>query len=219
MVKCLNKSAEENIVAEKKPTAWRIKGDFLLSCNCDVFCPCVISLGRANPTCGKCFSWWLIHVEEGNYGRVKLDGLSIGIFLEVPGPLAEGGWTVGLYIDDQASRRASEALTQIFSGQAGGPTGWFSLMIANFLGSKSVPITYSKAENSWHVSIPRIIDGGVEAIEGADGGPVLLQNSRYWVAPDVVVARGTKSRIRDFGRNWELSGQSAEFAQVDWQGP
>ena len=35
------------------------------------------------------FSWWLIHVEAGNYGRVKLDGLSMGIFLEVPGPLAE----------------------------------------------------------------------------------------------------------------------------------
>lgn len=206
-------------MADKKSTPWNIQGDFLLSCNCDVFCLCVISLGRADPTYGKCFSWWLIHVEAGNYGRVKLDGLSMGIFLEVPGPLAEGGWTVGLYIDERASKRTSEALTKIFSGQTGGPTGWFALMIANFLGSKSVPITYSKAENSWHVSIPRIIDGGVEAIEGADGGPVLLQNSRYWVAPDVVVARGTKSRIRDFGRNWDLSGQSAEFAQVDWQGP
>ena len=177
------------------------------------------SLGRANPTYGNCFSWWLIHVEEGHYGRVKLDGLSVGIFLEVPGPLAEGGWTVGLYVDERASARAAQALTRIFSGQAGGPTGWFSLMIANFLGAKSVPITYEKGENRWYVSIPRIIDGGVEAIEGADGGPVLLQNSRYWVAPDVVVARGTKSRIRDFGRNWDLSGQSAEFARVNWQGP
>ncbi len=206
-------------MAEKKPTPWKIKGDFLLSCNCDVFCPCVVSLGKANPTYGNCFSWWLIHVDEGHYGRVKLDGLSVGIFLEVPGPLAEGNWTVGLYIDDQATTGASKALMEIFSGRARGPTGWFSLMIANFLGSKSVPITYSKAENSWHVNIPRIIDGGVEAIDGADGGQVVVQNSRYWVAPDVVVARGTKSRIRDFGRNWDLSGQSAEFAQVDWQGP
>ncbi len=206
-------------MAEKKPASWKIKGDFLLNCNCDVFCPCVTSLGRANPTYGNCFSWWLVYVDEGNYGRVKLDGLSVAIFLEVPGPLAEGNWTVGLYIDERATTGASKALTDIFSGRTGGPTGWFSLMIANFLGVKRVPITYRKAENSWHVDIPRIIDGGVEAIDGADGGQVLLQNSRYWVAPDIVVARGTKSRLRDFGRNWDLSGQSAEFAQIDWQGP
>ena len=29
----------------------------------------------------------------------------------------------------------------------------------------------------------------------------------------------TKSRFRDWGRNWDLSGKSGEYAHVDWVGP
>ncbi len=203
-------------------TFWNIKGDFLLSCNCDLFCPCVISVGKAEPTYGKCYSWWMIHIEEGSYGYEKLDGLSVGIILEVPGPLGEGGWTAGLYIDDKASDAAAEALEKIFSGQAGGPTGWFSIMISNYLGLKRVPIHYTKehkGKNTWHVAIPKIIDGGVAAIPGAQDGPVKITNTGYWVSSEVIASTGTKSRIRDYGRNWDFSGQSAEFAKVDWVGP
>ncbi len=35
-------------------SGWKISGEIVLSCNCDVFCPCVISLGKANPSQGAC---------------------------------------------------------------------------------------------------------------------------------------------------------------------
>ena len=63
---------------------WTIKGNFLLNCNCDVFCNCPMSLGRAIPNSsnGKCFSWWGINIEEG-YAEEKWAGFnpikSIGI--------------------------------------------------------------------------------------------------------------------------------------------
>ena len=46
---------------------WEINGHFLLNCNCDVFCNCPMSLGRAIPNSanGKCFSWWGIIIENG----------------------------------------------------------------------------------------------------------------------------------------------------------
>jgi hypothetical protein len=28
---------------------WKIRGELILSCNCDVFCPCVIALGQTKP--------------------------------------------------------------------------------------------------------------------------------------------------------------------------
>ena len=132
---------------------WEIKGNFLLNCNCDVFCNCPMSLGRAVPNSpnGKCFSWWGINIEEGyaeekwsgfnpikreSKGIMDLSGLNVAILLEVPGPLGSGGWTAGLYIDEKASDDAADALAVIFSGQAGGQTGWFRHMIANFLGVK-----------------------------------------------------------------------------------
>ena len=213
------------------PLSWKLKGDFVLSCNCDVFCPCVLSLGKSQPTHGVCHTWWGIRIEEGHAttgfplpGAVKrtekLDGLNVGMLLETPGPLAEGNWTVGLYLDEKANAAATEALVQIFTGKAGGPTGWFSIMISEFLGTKQVPISIEKNGNGWKVQIPKIIDGAIEPIAGANGkGATQVTNSGYWVAPDVVVGRGTRSRFRDWGRNWDLSGKSAEYCRIDWAGP
>ena len=199
---------------------WKIKGHFLMSCNCDVWCPCVLSLGKADPTYGRCLSWWGIHCEEGHYGDVSLNGLTTGLILETPGPLAEGGWSLGIYLDEKGSPEAHKALTKIFKGEAGGSISWFSIMIAEFLGAKVVPITFEERDVGWYLGIPKIIDGAVEPVMGADGvTPVMAKNTNYWAGVDVVVSKGTKSRIRDWGRNWDFSGQSAEYARVDWVGP
>ena len=56
--------------------------------------------------------------------------------------------------------------------------------------------------------------------EGANGdGTTKITNTKYWMGADVTVCRSTKSRFRDWGRNWELTGGSAEYARVDWEGP
>lgn len=199
---------------------WRIQGDFLMSCNCDVWCPCVLSLGKANPTYTRCLSWWGIHCEKGYFGDIVLDGLTTALILETPGPLAEGGWTMGVYLDENGSPEAQQALESIFLGKSGGPISWFSIMIENYLGSKVAPITFETREEGWYLGIPKIIDGAVSPVIGADGKtPATVNNTSYWAGADVVVSRGTKSRIRDWGRNWDFSGQSAEYAKVDWKGP
>jgi hypothetical protein len=206
---------------------WEIKGHFLLNCNCDVFCNCPMSLGRAIPNSanGKCFSWWGIIIDngfaEGDTGKVDLSGINVAILLEVPGPLSMGGWTAGLYIDEKASDEAADVLLKIFSGQAGGQTGWFSTMISNFLGVKRCAITYKETETGWTYTIPNILDGTIEKEPGLDRGDVVkVSNLKYWVAPEIIVGRGgKKSRIKDHGRNWDFTNGSAEYCAVDWSGP
>ena len=206
---------------------WEIKGHFLLNCNCDVFCNCPMSLGRAIPNSanGKCFSWWGIIIDngfaEGDNGKVDLSGINVAILLEVPGPLSMGGWTAGLYIDEKASDEAADALLKIFSGQAGGQTGWFSAMISNFLGVKRCAITYKETETGWTYTIPNILEGTIEKEPGLDKGDVVkVSNLKYWVAPEIIVGRGgKKSRIKDHGRNWDFTNGSAEYCAVDWSGP
>jgi hypothetical protein len=39
------------------------------------------------------------------------------------------------------------------------------------------------------------------------------------MGPEVTVSRSVKSKLRDFGRVWELSGRSAEIVQIEWKGP
>ena len=55
---------------------WKIKGDFVLSCNCTVFCPCVISLGQHEPTEGTCQAWAGAHIEEGFHEDTDLAGIN-----------------------------------------------------------------------------------------------------------------------------------------------
>jgi|TARA_B100000767_G_scaffold36748_1_gene31085 hypothetical protein len=206
---------------------WGIKGHFLLNCNCDVFCNCPMSLGKAIPNSanGKCFSWWGIIIEnghaEGENGKIDISGINVAILLEVPGPLSMGGWTAGLYIDEKASDEAADALLKIFSGQAGGQTGWFSVMISNFLGVKRCPIDYNETENGWTYTIPNILEGTIEKEPGLNKGEdIKVSNLKYWVAPEIIVGRGgKKSRIKDHGRNWDFTNGSAEYCAVDWSGP
>ncbi|MEE2637334.1 MAG: DUF1326 domain-containing protein [Acidobacteriota bacterium] len=199
---------------------WKISGEIVLSCNCDVFCPCVISLGKSEPSRGACHTWWALHIDEGHAGHETLDGLNVAMLMDIPGPLAHGSWTLALYVDDRATPAAAAALTEIMTGKAGGTTSWFRIVVAEFLGAKTVPISFNKKGKGWSVQVPKIIDGTVEPIAGAGGhGLTKVTNSAYWIAPDIVVCAGTRSRFRDWGRNWDLTGLSAEYAKVEWAGP
>jgi hypothetical protein len=67
------------------------------------------------------------------------------------------------------------------------------------------------------VKVKDHIDGAITPVRGKEQGKnVVIRNSEYWIAPDVIVSRSDKSRFRGFGRNWNLAGRSAEICQLDW---
>jgi hypothetical protein len=199
---------------------WRLQGEIALNCNCKVFCPCVVSLGEHPPTEGRCFAWAGIHLDKGNWGDLALDGLNVALLLDIPGRMADGGWSAAAYIDDRASPKQAEGLEKILSGAAGGHTGLFSLLVSDFLGVKRVPITYEVDGKVRRIQIPKILDGTIEPIKGVNSDEdVVIRNTRYWMSPDVTVAQAGKSKFKDFGRVWNLTGRSAELAAIDWSGP
>ena len=196
---------------------WKIKGDFVLSCNCTVFCPCVISLGQHEPTEGRCQGWAGIKIDEGFHDDTDLTGVKAGLLLDIPGPLARGNWTAALYVDEKASIYAVKALTRIFSGKAGGSTGLLKILVGSFLGVRTEPILYEIRDGAHIFQIPKIIEGVVKPINGKEPGQnVVVSNTGYWVGKDVVIARAEKSRVRAFGRNWNFEGRSAELVRLDW---
>ena len=199
---------------------WKMKADVILSCNCDLFCPCVVSLGKARPSHGVCHSWWGIRIKEGHGGDEKLDGLCVGILLDVPGKMGDGGWTVALYIDERANDAAFDHLRRIFTGQAGGSLGILSLLVAEVLDARRAAIDFVDTPEGWKMTANdggKVADCEIKRLPGRrDGEDVVIRNSQYWVSPDVTVAIGGKSRVRAFGRVWDFSGQSAEYADVVW---
>ena len=84
--------------------------------------------------------------------------------------MRDGDWTAALYVDDQSSAAQQEALGQIFSGQVGGPMQRVSLLFSRFLGVKMVPMTFTMEGHTRRLVIPDILEVGVAAVTGRDGG-------------------------------------------------
>ncbi len=198
---------------------WTIKGELILNCNCTVFCPCVVSLGKHPPTEGHCQAWSGVRIDSGAYGGVDLSGLNVGLMLEIPGNMGRGNWKVAAYIDERATDEQFEALVNIFSGKARGNTGLFSMLVGEFLGAERAPIVFETVGNERRLMVGKVIQGAVVPVEGHGGKDIVVTNTEYWMGPDITVATATKGRVRAFGRVWDFDGRSAEICQIDWAGP
>ncbi len=198
---------------------WTLKGELILNCNCTVFCPCVVSLGKHPPTEGHCQAWSGVRIDEGSYGDTDLSGLNVGLLLEIPGIMARGNWRVAAFIDDRASDAAYDALLAIFSGAARGTTGLFSILVSEFLGAERAEVSYENDGNKRRLMVGKKIQGEVVPVEGHKGQDIVVTNTEYWMGPDITVATATKGRVRAFGRVWDFDGRSAEICPIDWHGP
>jgi hypothetical protein len=199
---------------------WHIKGELMLSCSCTLFCPCVLSLGKHPPTEPQCQTWAGIRIDDGRYGEVELSGINLAVMIEIPGLMSRGNWSAGVFIDDKASVYQVKALTRIMSGQARGSTHLLSILVSRFLGVWQEEVHYEVEGDIRRLRVPKIIDGEIRPVAGNEAGkPTTIENSQYWIGPQIVVAQATKSRFRHQGRNWDFQGRSAEICALDWKGP
>jgi hypothetical protein len=121
------------------PEKWKITETYFEACNCDVACSCTF---LSAPTQGDCTALAGWHIDSGNFSNVNLDGLNVALALYSPGHMLESKWRVALYFDEKASEEQKNALTQIYSGQAGGHMAMMAPFIGEVLGITSVPIEY-----------------------------------------------------------------------------
>lgn len=202
------------------PTNWEIKGELFLNCSCTVFCPCVVSLGAYPPTEGYCHTWMGVAIDDGHFENENLSGLNIGLLVDIPGRMGEGNWKVAAYVDERASEKAYNGLLKIFSGQAGGTTSLFTMLVSEIIGAQREKVEIVRDGNRRSINIGKKIQGEIEMLQGASPEhPVMVSNTKYWMGPDVIAARGLRSRVRDYGRVWDFDGKSAEICPIHWHGP
>ena len=199
---------------------WTISGEYFEACSCDSVCPCPTSGLAARPTKGSCDAGLVFHVQRGQYGSIRLDGLSFAVLLHTPGAMIQGNWTVGLVLDERASKEQREALTTIASGQGGGPMAALGPLIGKFAGAEAKPIKIESSGMRRSVSISGMLDLAVEGIPGANQGePIYLDNVGHPAASRLALAKASRSHMHAFGIDWdETSGRNnGHFAPFVWK--
>ena len=121
-------------------TKWKVRGVYFEACNCEVVCPCIFASRPTNPKNCTVLNGW--HIEKGRFGTTDLSGLNVAMAIHSPGHMLQVKWKAALYVDDQAGKSQGNALTKIFSGQAGGHPALLASFVGRLLGVRSVPIEF-----------------------------------------------------------------------------
>lgn len=199
---------------------WQFTGDYFENCNCDVVCPCLFSPKpqlTARPTQGACEVGFGFHIDRGRFGDTTLDGLNVGAIARTPGPMGEGNWSVGLYLDERADEGQQQALQAIFTGAAGGVMSNLAPLIGTMLGVRTVPITFTKDGKRRSLEIPGIARLAVHAAPGLGGAEIWASNAHPFAPQGVSLAVGDEgSTWEDHGMRWDNSGRNAHYAPISW---
>jgi hypothetical protein len=160
------------------------------------------------------------HIQKGNYGDTNLDGLNAVAMFNAPGNMLKGPkWKAALYIDEKASSEQNDALTKIYSGQAGGFFAAVANLIGEMLGIKSVPIEFNINGKRRSLRVKDSLELEIEGVNGADPNKdVCLVNPVFSAVPgsDLIVARSNKYHYKDYGFEWNNSGKNGFYCKFSY---
>jgi hypothetical protein len=169
------------------------------------------------------------HINEGEYGNMRLDSLNVLAVGQFDGNIwaGEAQLTLGLYIDARADEWQRDALQQVFSGQAGGFMATFAALVGEIRGLEFVPITFAVADDLayWRAEIPGKVVAAAEALSGPTTPPgarvQLLNPPGSEVGPGQVATWGkaTANQVDAYGFQWNWAGKSSKHIPFDWTGP
>src|ERR671928_212455 len=93
--------------------AWSVEGRYFENCPCDVPCPCTVSLALGADT-ERCTPVLVFHIDAGEVDGVDVSGLNVVAVADTPRGMSEGGWRLGVVIDEAASdEQAGKLLAEV----------------------------------------------------------------------------------------------------------
>jgi hypothetical protein len=198
------------------PNSWKVAGSYFEACNCNIACPCVF---LSPPTSGECTVLLAWHIDQGRLGQTDLNGLNAALAAYSPGHMMEVKWRVALYVDEKANQSQQDALTQIFSGQAGGHLAGLAPLIGEVLGVKTAPIEFRSEGKRRSLRLGAVAEMEIEGIPGQEGGDATISGHPFAPVPGfpAVVAKSKQMKFSDYGLNWEVSNKNGFFSPFVYQ--
>lgn len=200
---------------------WNIQGDYFENCTCDVVCPCSASLSLGADY-DRCQAVLVFHVGSGEVDGVDVTDLTVVAVADTPKHMHEGGWRLGVLVDDRATEEQAAKLGAVFGGQLGGPMEGLVPLVSEELGVQRVAMQFSSEggqhrltmEGVGELTTEDVIPFGTE--EGAP--PVRLEGAFHPASSSLTVGKAGESRFAAFGLEPALAGQSAFSATFSWSG-
>ncbi|TGK00311.1 DUF1326 domain-containing protein [Leptospira langatensis] len=197
---------------------WNLEGDYFEHCSCEALCPCLLSVYQAEPTYGDCQTLVAYHISEGNFKGIQLNDLNVAMLIWVPGKMADGSYSLGLYVDERASEEQFDSLHLIFSGEMGGPPANIRSLTTEFLGTKRVPIRYeSKGDKSRSLEIPDLASVRLEAFRGHRGRTVWIDNVAH-LSQRIAPGKTVHAEVKDYRFQWSNPGKNGFLGPFHWKG-
>jgi hypothetical protein len=131
--------------------------------------------------------------------------------------MAQGNWSVALYLDERADEQQRQALQSIFTGAVGGPLATLTPLISTVLGARAVPITFHKEGKRRSIDIPGVMQMAVRALPSLNPDEEIWAKNAHPFASSVSLAVGEeKSTWADYGMRWDNSGKNGHYAPISW---
>lgn len=167
-------SAARSSEAQSEPS-WHVTADYIEACSCNLFCACYF-----NPTPDKDFCEFnnALRVKKGHYGNVKLDGMKIWVSGNLGANFSSGNVeTVIFTFEPTASQEQVDAAVKVL-------THIYPLK-PKTVAIDRAPIVWEMREGG-KTAYAKLGDGQGEVMltrfEGPSGGPVVINNLKYWGA-------------------------------------
>jgi hypothetical protein len=150
---------------------------------------------------------------------VDVSGLSVGILGDTPRKMVDGGWRVGVLMDEEASEEQAQTLAAVFGGQKGGPMEMLAPLIGEMMGMERASIEYANEGSRHSVKIGDFVDIEVEDFvpDGATE-PTRLTGTIHPANSTLTAARATRSRVSAFGLDFSAEGKNGHSAPFSWSG-
>jgi len=96
--------------------AYRVRGSYFESCNCEAICPCrkIGSRLGGRSTYGECYGVVSWAIESGAVDGIEVGGLSIALVFRYDDDEVDSPWSLVLHVDEGADRKQAAALKWLF---------------------------------------------------------------------------------------------------------
>ena len=184
---------------------WTIRGKEFANCNCNYGCPCQFG---SPTTHGNCEGVITGHIEEGNFGDVRLDGLDFAMLFWWPGEIAQGNGRIQQVVDESASEEQRDGLGQILRGEQTAP-GATHFSIYNSMTSEVLDTLYAPIDLEIDIEA-RTARLSVAGIVESTGTPIINPHSGEPSRSRINLPNGFEYTVAEMG-----SGSSKLTAGIE----